>query len=246
VPFEGEGYVNVYGRDITERKRVENELRQALAQEQAALAENQALLREVHHRVKNNLQMLCDLMYLQMETLEHPEQHQDLQDAYGRVYAIARLHEQLYQSMQSGRVVLGEYLGRLAAGFESLFPTVPVKVEAAPDGVAIDLDRAIHVGLIVNELITNALKHAFPKGQPGVVAVAVRAIGEQVQLQVRDDGRGLPPDLDLEHAKSLGLRIVHILAKRLNASVDIKTGNGTALTVTFPLHADVPLDPKAE
>ncbi len=97
-------------------------------------------MREVHHRVKNNLQMLCDLMYLQMEAVPDRDQHQDLQDAYSRIYAIARLHEQLYQSMGGGVVRLEEYLRRLAGGFENLFATASIKMEAAADDLSLDLD----------------------------------------------------------------------------------------------------------
>ena len=232
--------------DITARKHAEARLRATLAEKEAALADNQALLREVHHRVKNNLQMLCDLMFLQMEAMPDRDQHQDLQDAYSRIYAIARLHEQLYQTMEGGRIRLGDYLARLAGGFAHLFPTVPVKVEAIADGVALDLDRAIHVGLIVNELITNAMKHAFRKGQPGEVTVAVGTLGDEVQLQVRDNGRGLPDDFSLEHAKSVGLRTVYLLAKRLVATVTVANEKGASITITFPREADEPVEPRAD
>ena len=179
-----------------------------------------------------------------MEAMPDRDQHQDLQDAYSRIYAIARLHEQIYQTMESGRIRLAEYLQRLAAAFENLFSTVAVKVEAATDGVTLDLDRAIHVGLIVNELVTNSTKHAFPKGQPGEVTVALRTMGDHVQLQVRDAGRGLPANLDLEQVKSVGLRTVRILARRLEAQVTVTGNGGTSFTLTFPLHADPPLEPK--
>jgi two-component sensor histidine kinase len=188
--------------------------------------------------------MLCDLMYLQMEAMPDRDQHQDLQDAYGRIYAIARLHEQLHQAMQSGHIQLAEYLRRLVTGFTNLYPDVPVIVEATSEGILLDLDRAIHVGLIVNELLTNAIKHAFPAGQPGAVTVTVCAAGGHISLQVRDNGRGLPADFDLEHATSLGLRTVHILARRLEAQVAVTGNGGTSFTLTFPLHADPPRDPK--
>jgi PAS domain S-box-containing protein len=233
--------------DITERNRVESALRQALAQEQAALAENRTLLREVHHRVKNNLQMLCDLMYLQMEALEHPEQHRDLQDAYSRVYAIARLHEQLYKAMQSGRVQLADYLAKLIEGFRGFSSTVRMRFEAPLDPqVSLDMDRAIHAGLIVNELITNSLKHAFPEGGTGEIVVRLRGLEDRLELQVRDDGVGLPPGLALAQARSLGLRIVHILARRLQATVQVESRGGAAFTVTFPLHAEPPVEPRPE
>ncbi|HTU01839.1 MAG TPA: PAS domain S-box protein, partial [Candidatus Sulfotelmatobacter sp.] len=230
--------------DVTAEMDAAAKLQAALIEKEAALATNQTLLREVHHRVKNNLQMLCDLMFLQMETMPDREQHQDLQDAYGRIYAIARLHEQIYQAMEGGRIRLEEYLARLAGGFEDFFPHVPVKVEAAAGGVALDLDRAIHVGLIVNELITNALKHAFPKGQPGQITVALNAVGDSVRLQVCDNGRGLPADFNLEQARSVGLRTVYVLAKRLAAEMSLARNGGTTFTLTFPLHADEPVEPK--
>jgi PAS domain S-box-containing protein len=246
VNWAGKPAIQIVLRDMTERRRAETQLKATLAAKEGALADRDALLREVHHRVKNNLQMLCDLIYLQLEGMPDRDQHQDLQDAYSRIYAIARLHEQLYQSMQAGRIDLGEYLGRLAAGFENLFPGIPVRLEARDQGLTLDLDRAIHVGLIVNELVTNALKHAFPKGQPGEVVIALRTVRDQMQVQVRDNGRGLPREFHLGHAKSLGLRTVYIIANRLNAAVTVENRNGTSFTITFPLRADVPVEPRPE
>jgi PAS domain S-box-containing protein len=221
-------------RDATARRRVEERLRVALAEKEAALATNETLLREVHHRVKNNLQMLCDMLYLQMETLGG-DKADVLRDAYGRIYAIARLHEMLYQSLYSGRIDLEEYLERLVGGFESVYTAVPVKLEAHIDRLGIDLDRAIHVGLIVNELVTNALKHAF-EGKPGEICVSLRAPEDRLQLEVRDNGRGIPPGLAPESAGTLGLRIVQILARRLAATVAVRSaaGAGTVVSITFP------------
>jgi PAS domain S-box-containing protein len=235
--------ITVLRTDLTARKRTEDALQRTLAEKDRALATNQALLREVHHRVKNNLQMLCDLMYLQMEAMPDREQHHDLEDAYSRIYAIARLHEQLYQSMHSGKVPVREYLTRLVDGFRNLYPLVSVTLEAASDGAALDIDRAIHVGLIVNELVMNAVKHAFPSGHQGHVALVIREAGEQVLLQVRDNGRGLPPEVKLEQAKSVGLRTVYILARRLEASLAVTTNGGTCFTLTFPAEADPPVEP---
>jgi two-component sensor histidine kinase len=218
-------------------------LRAALAEKESALANNETLLREVHHRVKNNLQMLCDMLYLQMETMEDPEKGLVLRDAYGRIYAIARLHEQLYHSLQSGRVQLAEYLGRLLDGYESLYPSVPVTLETDAADLSIDLDRAIHVGLIVNELVTNALKHAF-RDTRGEVRVALRGGVDDIQIEVRDNGKGMTGGPDLEQAKTLGLRIVHILARRLAAAVKLESRRGTTFTIAFPLLADPPVEPQ--
>jgi len=228
--------------EIAERQQVEGHLREALVEKESALAENQTLLREVHHRVKNNLQMLCDVMYLQMEAMPDRDQHQDLQDAYGRIFAIARLHEQLYLSMSSGRIWLGEYFTRLAGGFEEFFPRARIAVDA-DGGLALDVDRAIHVGLIVNELITNALKHAFPRGEAAEVRVVLRRVGFLLQLQVADRGRGLPADFDWDQGKTLGLRTVKLLARRLEGEIDIAREGGTTFTLSFPLTGAEPVEP---
>jgi PAS domain S-box-containing protein len=221
--------------DISERKRMEDRLRDALTQEQRALADNVTLLREVHHRTKNNLQMLCDLLFLKAETLPSGEPRALLEDSYGRIYAFARLHEQLYETMQGGAVRLGEYLERLVESVRQFAVGPTIRMEVAPGDHRLDLDRAISAGLIVNELLTNAIKHAFPKGQPGAMGVRLQVQGGDYALDVWDTGRGLPPDLDAEKTQSLGLRLVHLLARRLQASVRLKNDGGATFTVQFPM-----------
>jgi PAS domain S-box-containing protein len=252
VLSRGRGYYDPGGQpirmagtvlDITARKQAEEQLREALAAKDAALADNIALLREVHHRVKNNLQMLCDMLYLQMERVADTDEAGVLQDTYGRIYAIARLHEQLYQSMQGGQVRLCEYLRRLTSGLTHLYGDVSVTITAPEDGIDLDLDRAIHVGLMVNELVTNALKHAYPRGTRGDVTVTVQRVDDAIELCVRDTGLGLPAGLDLSGAKTLGLRIVQILAHRLDAKVTVGNQQGARFTFTFPRHAEPPIEP---
>jgi two-component sensor histidine kinase len=181
--------------------------------------------------------MLCDMLYLQAEGTASPEAENALRDAYGRVYAIARLHEQLYQAMESGQVQLPAYLGRLVAGFEDVYPGVTIILDAPQADLTLDLDRGIHVGLMVNELMTNAMKHAFPGRQDGRIDVRLRRVGDQLELQVQDDGIGVPVELDLTQAKSLGLRIVHVLARRLEARVTMECEGGTCFTVALPLRS---------
>jgi PAS domain S-box-containing protein len=225
--------------DITDRREAEAGLRQAVA-------DKETLLREVHHRVKNNLQMICDMLYLQMEGFRDAEKTGVLRDTYGRIYAIARLHEQLFQSMQSGQVQLPAYLEHLVGGFGSLYPGVPITLDAPARDCTLDMDRAIHVGLIVNELVTNALKHAFPNGRGhGRVTVRLRPLGDRLELQVRDNGIGLSGEADPLQGGSLGLRIVHILARRLEAAVTTETRHGACFTITFPRWTEAPREPVA-
>jgi PAS domain S-box-containing protein len=222
--------------DNQRRLRAEEGLRQALA-------DKETLLREVHHRTKNNLQMLCDLLYLQMGGTPEGEKHEALQDTYSRIYAIARLHEHLYQALQGGRVPLDAYLPRIVEGLAAVYPQARVRTDFAAADLAVDLDRAVHVGLIVNELATNALKHAFPNG-PGEVVVRLDRMGPDVALQVRDSGRGLPTDFDISATRSLGLRIVQILGRRLGARLEVTSAGGAAFTLTFPLEAEPLVEPR--
>jgi two-component sensor histidine kinase len=146
--------------------------------------------------------------------------------------------------MQSGHVLLRDYLGQLVSGFASIYPQAGIRLDLPADPVYLDVDRAIHAGLIVNELITNAAKHAFPHGEPGEVVVSFRTSGDHLTLQVRDTGRGVPVDFDVAQTRTLGLRIVHILAKRLHATVTVENREGACFTIAFWLRT--PPDPRPE
>jgi two-component sensor histidine kinase len=217
----------VTGTDITTLKHAEHALRQRVA-------DKEFLLREVHHRTKNNLTMLADVLFLQSEAVSSLEAKEALCEAYGRALAMAGLHDQLYQSMESGRIRLVEYLRKLVAGVEQLWPAGRFRLEAPNGEVHLDPDRAIHAGLVVNELLTNAVKHAFPDGQSGEIGVRLRALADQLELEVWDTGKGLPAGLDLGGAKTLGLRMVHILARKLEADVEIERAGGTRVKLRLP------------
>jgi PAS domain S-box-containing protein len=228
--------------DIIERAQGEEDLRTTLAEKEAALATNQALLREVHHRTKNNLQLLADLLYLKAERVAHPEGRVAFEEASTRIFALARLHEQLFLSMDHGRVQLGSYVRGIVEGLRQLERDARLRVEIPDAPVYLDLDRTVHTGLIVNELVTNALTHAFPEGT-GEICVRLQARGVAVQLEVRDSGRGLPADFRLDEVQTLGLRIVHALAQRLHASVTVDSRDGVHFTLAFPMEADAPVEP---
>jgi PAS domain S-box-containing protein len=228
VAISGEPVVVSVVRDITERKGIENRLREAVA-------DKEVLLGEVHHRTKNNLQMLCSLIEMQADAIQSPEGKDALDATGARIYAIARLHEHLYRSMSSGEVLLTEYLQGLADSFrEGCGTQIDLRVLEPGATVTLNVDRAITCGLIVNELVTNAVKHAFPDGRTGEIRIAAQAAGGQIALRVWDNGQGLPPALRIEHASSLGLRLVNILARRLGAEIKIESYEGAAFTLTFP------------
>ncbi len=217
-------------RDITERRAAELAL-------EASLLEKQALLREVHHRVKNNLQVITSLLRLEAGRSEGAALLRVLKDMQGRILSMALLHETLYRSGDFGRVQLESCVRQLS---QQLF-----RAHGAESGetallldlgqVQVDIDQAIPCGLIVNELLTNSLKHAFSNGPGGEVKVVLRPEGEdQVFLEVSDNGAGLPVDFEARRGKSLGMQLISDLARQLGGRLDIGPGPGSRFQVVFP------------
>ena len=200
-----------------------------------ALGDKETLIREVHHRVKNNLQMLCSLLELQADAIESPEGKEALELSTTRIYAIARLYEQLYRSMSEGQVMLCEYLAGLAETFRQTYGGSGITFNLPQNrGIYLDVDRAIPCGLILNELFTNAAKHAFLPGKAGEIGAEVNALDGHVQIRVWDNGRGLPEGLHVATSSSLGLRLVRILTRRLRGELKVESYEGAAFTLTFP------------
>ncbi len=203
----------------------------------ASLGEKEAMLKEIHHRVKNNLQVISSLLNLQAERIADPTARAVFLESQSRVRAMALVHETLYGSESLARIELPRYLERLC---DSLLQTFGgnerVTVERAIAPVGLDLDRALPVGLIVSELVSNALKYAFPGGRRGRLRVALAPGGEaDLELSVSDDGVGLPPDLDFDRATSLGLYLVRVLTRQLRGTLAVdRTGVGATFTLRFP------------
>jgi two-component sensor histidine kinase len=207
-----------------------------------SLAEKEVLIKEVHHRVKNNLQVVASLLRLQCGATGDPAAAAALAESQRRVEAMAMVHEQLYESENLREIDLARHAHLLLSNVLTSFGAdagriVPVVDVQGPSGAPIHLgvDQAIPVGLVLNELASNALKHAFPEGRPGSLAIRARAEGGMIRISVVDDGVGLPEGADFRSSKSLGLKIVEILARQLKgsfAAADIP--RGTCLTLTFP------------
>ncbi len=214
-------------RDITERKSAENSLKNSLA-------EKTALLREVHHRVKNNLQIISSLLAMQASNLEDESSRANLRDSERRVMSMALVHEQLYSHEEMASIDLAAYVRNLASHIfssQNQSGSVQCRFDLAP--TVLTVEQAIPCGLILNELITNALKYAYPKGGRGEVIVKVAGSAEQVAISVHDDGVGLPPDLDMTH--TLGLQLIHLLTQQLCGEVElVRQSPGTSITIRFP------------
>ena len=216
--------------DISEQKRHEIEMR-------AALNEKETLLREVYHRVKNNLQVVSSLVNLQLRALPRGRAQSALADAAERVRAMALVHEKLYQSPSLSAIDLGAYLkdlvDRLAVSSGSAQRGIEVRCDSPH--MQIGLDTAVPLGLIVNELFSNSSKHAFTDGRRGLISVAVSLVDEGVRLQVWDNGLGLPAAAADLSSGSLGLKLVRSLSSQLDAEFEIETYRGTRATLLLPM-----------
>jgi two-component sensor histidine kinase len=217
-------------RELTERKRAEERLK-------TLLAEKEVLLKEVHHRVKNNLQVIASLLHLQSKQVKDPATLGMFLESQYRVRSMALVHERLYQSEDLSGVNAAEYFRDLAAylhrAYGSTLSQVSMKVDV--DAIALGIDVAIPCGLIISELVSNALKYAFPDGRQGQVLVRLHLDpGGQCVLVVGDDGIGLPKGFDLKATKSLGLQLVDRLVAQLEGSIDLDRSGGTTCTITFP------------
>jgi PAS domain S-box-containing protein len=219
--------------DITERKQREERLN-------AALKEKELLLGEIHHRVKNNLQVIHSLLDLQAMGIADPRVRDMLRDSQARVRSMSLIHQTLYQSQDFARADFQYFLDTLlpvlleshgSAGWR-----IAVKIDAHK--VQLPISAAIPCGLIVNELVTNALKHAFPGERGGNIRIDLsEAADGQIRLSVENDGVAMPESIDMERASTLGLRLVQLLTEQLQGRLEVQRSGPTRFTLYFPLAA---------
>jgi two-component sensor histidine kinase/HAMP domain-containing protein len=213
---------------IAERKAAEQQLR-------ASLAEKEVLLKEIHHRVKNNLQVISSLLNLQAHETADPEACRLLHESQGRIRSMALIHEQLYQSEDLARIDFAEYLGRLASHLERSLGAgerqIAVKLDV--ETVSLPLEQAIPCGMIVNELLTNAIQHGFPQGRSGEVRVQFRQENERLVLAVEDNGVGVPAGVVETQGTTLGLKVVRALVRQVHGEMTVEYEGGTRFKVSF-------------
>ena len=214
--------------DVTARVAAKEQLR-------GSLREKETLLKEIHHRVKNNLQIVSTLLDLQSGHTTDAAAREMFRESRGRVRSMALIHERLYRTDDTARVEFADYARQLTADLGRAYKVpgdVDVVIEA--DETALPLDTAIPCGLLLNELVSNALKHAFPGGGPGEVRVSLKASGGRAVMTVADTGVGFPPGIDPRTTSSFGLQLVNTLAEQLSGTVARGGGPGTTFVVEFP------------
>ncbi len=215
-------------REITQRKAAENQIR-------ASLHEKEVLLKEIHHRVKNNLQVITSLLSLQSAKLPSAAMQAILKESQTRVKSMALVHEELYQSEDFSRVDFADYIRRLTSNLFHTYHTGAVAVSLTVDvqKVYLTVDTAIPCGLIINELVSNALKHAFHGREEGSITIRLQRDGAAHVLTVSDDGIGLPPEVDPRTTETLGLQLVSTLTRQLGGALAVSRDKGTQFEVRF-------------
>jgi PAS domain S-box-containing protein len=215
--------------DVTERKK-------ALELIKTSLHEKEVLLKEIHHRVKNNMQVITSLLSLQSRTIGDGPALAVFQDSQNRVKSMALIHETLYQSKDLSRINFAEYLQKLVAHVSRSYRLRPdaVKISVQVDDISLPIDTAVPCGLIINELASNSLKYAFPGDKKGEIKITFDRTDTHYVLRVADTGIGLPKDFDPEKGRSLGMKLVRMLTTQLCGEIECHNGVGTTFEIKFP------------
>ena len=216
-------------RNITERKRAEELIK-------TSLREKEVLLRELHHRVKNNVQVMASLLRLQTRNIKNAKMQEMIKGYLGRIHSMGLIHEKLYQSEDLARINLAQYIRRLAV---HLFHTYGVNANAVElkteiEEIFLDINKAIPLGLIINEIVSNSLKHAFPADKKGEVFITIQSADEEKgMLTIKDTGVGIPKNVDFKNPKSLGLQLVNDLIDQIGGTLEVIREKGAIFKITF-------------
>ena len=211
------------------------ELKDARDRANASLQEKEVLLREIHHRVKNNMQIISSLLRIQARTIEDKTTREMFQVGQNRIKTLALIHEKLYRAEDLAKINFSDYLEGLISHLLSVYrvPGTPINLKLDCTGVYLDINRAIPCGLIINELVTNSLKHAFSPGNPGTLEIRMEIHDGQYQLLIKDNGGGFPADKNFRKLETLGMQIVLDLIDQMNGTIDLDRQGGTEFKIFF-------------
>jgi PAS domain S-box-containing protein len=227
ISYRGEKAILAYLRDITEHKKADEQIR-------ASLREKEVLLKEIHHRVKNNLQVMSSLLNLQSQYLDDEKALDIFRASMDRIKTMALIHDKLYRSESLSRIYFPAYVNDLT---RDLFNTygmdkgIYLNLDVGP--VSFNIDTAIPLGLIINELVSNALKHAFSGMVGGTIRVGLYSENSLTTLVVSDTGIGFPEDLDFMDTPSMGMQLVVTLVEQLEGTIELNRDRGTEFRITF-------------
>jgi len=229
IEYRGKPAVQGAVIDITDRKQAEEQIR-------ASLKEKEVMLREIHHRVKNNMQIILSLLRIQSRLVPDQETREMFKQSQNRIRSMALIHEALYKSDDLANIDFSEYISRMTTHLLSLYREEigQVRINKETQGILLDINKAIPCGLIISELISNALKHAFPGRKDGEIFIKMKQDKRgKYTLVVKDTGVGFPEKLDFRDAKTLGLQLVTDLVSQLQGKIELQMKEGTEFTIRF-------------
>lgn len=215
---------------VTERTKEISSQKETI---EKALIERESLLKEIHHRVKNNLQIIASLLYLQSGKFEDEDFKRVLEEGQGRVRSMALIHQKLYENEDLKSIPFGEYLQELVSEIRASFGMGNIQLNIEADNIFFDVDTAVPLGLIVNEMATNAFKYAYEDNGKGSLSIFITEENGEYTLNVKDDGKGIPDEIDIRKTKSLGLRLVRMLSQQLEGEFEFESTNGTSFQLKF-------------
>jgi len=223
-------------REHQERLQAQEELQKSRENLKDQVREKEMLLQEIHHRVKNNMQIICSLLNLQSRRIKSEYLSASFQDCQNRIRSMAFIHEMLYRSRDLAKIEFAEYVQTLSNYLSRIYHTENngIAIQVNINGIYLGIEQAIPCGLIVNELVSNALKHAFPDGRKGEIGIRFTTSGGKSMLAVHDNGIGLPQGIDFRESDSLGMELISVLVQQLEGSIELNVGEGTKFSIVFP------------
>ena len=228
--YQDKEAVQIVARDITKRKRAEEKIK-------ASLKEKEVLLKEIHHRVKNNLQIISSLLDLSRRRTENQEAVDLLSDARAKVHTMALIHAQLYQSDRFDRIDMGRHIQELFNFLAAIYETKSrfVTYLAKPSDVSLELTQAIPCALVLNEVISNAFKHAFKEGEKGTIEASIqRTADDTIVIRIKDDGKGIPEEIDIDKTNGLGFKLArNLVQSQLGGRIRVEGNGGTEIVIEF-------------
>lgn len=221
-------YIMIINSDITERKIAENEIK-------SALREKELLIKEIHHRVKNNMQIISSLLNLQKNYVEEEESLNILQESQNRVKSMAMIHEKLYRSKTLTHINFEDYIQNLISDLFYSYSIKKGRIDVITDieNTKLNLETAVPCGLIINEIVSNSLKYAFPNKKQGKIKISFKTHGQEYELIISDDGIGIPKEIDFKNTDSLGLQLVNSLIEQVDGEIKLDRTHGTKYKIKF-------------
>ena len=215
-------------RDVTDFRDAQKKLRKSLD-------EKEMLLKEIHHRVKNNLMVISSLLELESRYIKDKSLLGVFKESQNRAKSMAYIHERLYRSTDLKRIDFGDYIQSLGEDIYETYVIDPdrIKLNLKVEDVMVDVNTSVPLGLIVNELLTNSMKYAFPGDRSGEIELEFSCSGDEYLLRVADNGVGFPEDVDYKNTSSLGLQLVTSLTEQINGKISLRNKNGTEFRITF-------------